>query len=337
MKQIKSIVSALVLMVLVFSCQKTVITEEVAPLQQKPSFMMDNLTNAIWEGTCDQPYNITLMVRQQQASGVWLWIWGIQNLNTTATPALSRFSIKLPDCVKVLEAKYGYQNQLEVPIAVNIAADPSYANCSTGNPTGGQTVMSFPVNTSGMGTTYLILVVDKEYAIDEKGTAYFQNQAGCGSTCFPGLACPAPCTEGCSYSQGRYFASPHAWPTRTVTVGGYSYTEREGRAIWKSSNQGGKSDAKKGFHQVAAIKLSGNSVGACASVWADVKIVEDWLKTLPKLTPHNVRHYRNKAVGEAAGRIGDWIDDNHCRKDNDEEDEDDDDDDDKKKKDRKRG
>jgi hypothetical protein len=63
---------------------------------------------------------------------------------------------------------------------------------------------------------------------------------------------------------------------------------------------------------VAAIKLSGSSVGKCATVWADVKLIEDWLATLPKLTPSAYK-YTNKAAADAAGRIGKWIDEHHCK------------------------
>ena len=115
--------------------------------------------------------------------------------------------------------------------------------------------------------------------------------------------------EGCSLSQGYWFAKPEViWPF-DVVIGGESYTQAEGLAIWNSSNKGGIKDAKKGFLQVAAIKLSGTVLDT-DTVWDDVKIVEDWLKDIEKVTAETSD--KNKAAKKAAGRIGDWIDANHC-------------------------
>lgn len=118
--------------------------------------------------------------------------------------------------------------------------------------------------------------------------------------------------EGCSMSQGFWFAKPESnWST--VTVGDKDYSKAEGLAIWNSINKkGGIADSKKGFLQVAAIKLSGSTVLSTDSVWADVKIVEDWLKTLDKLTPSNLKDFSNSNAAQAAGRIGDWINTHHC-------------------------
>jgi hypothetical protein len=51
-----------------------------------------------------------------------------------------------------------------------------------------------------------------------------------------------------------------------------------------------------------------------ATVWADVAIAEAYLSTIPKLTPSTIpkNSSASKAAGEAGGRIGKWIDDNHC-------------------------
>ncbi|MDP2067453.1 MAG: hypothetical protein Q8K04_00680 [Lutibacter sp.] len=116
---------------------------------------------------------------------------------------------------------------------------------------------------------------------------------------------------GCSLSQGFWFASPQSVWT-SVSVGGQTYTKAEGLAIWNSSNAGGMADSKKGFLQVAAIKLSGSTVLSTDSVWTDVAIVEAWLSTLDKLTPLNLNDFSDSNAAQAAGRIGDWINANHC-------------------------
>lgn len=316
MKSIKSFLSIAVLLLLAIGCEKSSVTSEVQ--QQKPAFIMDDLLNTVvWEGDCDQPYNIQLLVRQQQSDGTWLWIWGIQNLSSPNVADLSRFSIHVPSCVKVLKTAYAYQTVaggLQTEFTTTVAPDASYANCRPTNVTGGKAVLSYPVVTYGTNTTYLVLIVDKEYALDVNGTGYFQNSSGCGTTCFPGIKddCSA---VSCSFSQGRYFASPHKWPAATVTVGGKTYTEAEGRALWNLKGQAAStSDALKAFFQASAIKLSAATISSTASVLADVKIIEDWLATQPKLTSVSIVSIpKNKAVAEAAGRIGNWIDANHCK------------------------
>ncbi len=107
-------------------------------------------------------------------------------------------------------------------------------------------------------------------------------------------------------SQGYWFAKPNlVWPG-TVTVGGYTYTQEEGKAIWNTSNEGGMTSSKKAFLQVATIYLSGSTVLPTDSVWADVAIAEAYLATLGKLSPTNLPD-GNTAGHAAGGRIGDWI------------------------------
>lgn len=119
----------------------------------------------------------------------------------------------------------------------------------------------------------------------------------------------------CSLSQGYWFAKPQAvWPAGSVTIGGKSYTQEEGKAIWATSNSRGLLNAKAAFLQASAIKLS--NVAETASVWADVQIIDNYLASIAKLTPAtipaNSRTGANAAAGAAAGRIGQWIDANHC-------------------------
>lgn len=119
----------------------------------------------------------------------------------------------------------------------------------------------------------------------------------------------------CSLSQGYWFAKPNAvWPNGTVTLGGKTYTQAEGKAIWNTANKGGLLNAKAAFTQAAAIKLS--NVKPSATVWADVQIIENYLASIAKLNPlslpANTKTGANAAAGAAAGRIGNWINANHC-------------------------
>ena len=129
----------------------------------------------------------------------------------------------------------------------------------------------------------------------------------------PGIAVPNTSSgEGCSLSQGYWFASPAAqWPADGVTVGGFQYSESEAKAIWNTSNQLGLPDSKKAFTQLVAIKLSAATIGVNASVWSDVAIAENYLSGLGKLTPSYLPT-GNSDAANSAGSIGNWINANHC-------------------------
>lgn len=305
MKHVKLLLAMAWLVVSFVSCEKDISQEPVAA--RKASFTLDGLTNAVWEGSCDQPYNIVLYNIVDLGGGKYQWQWGIANLY--GAPDLSRISFEIPDWVKVESPEYAFPGQLQQPAKI-VLNDRSYARCKN-NTSPRKKDISFLIPTVGQDVTYFYLTVNTNIVEEQK--AYFQNAGGCGTTCFPGIG-DTKADEDCSFNQGRFFASPRKWPSPgTVTIGGHTYTESEGRSIWKSRNRGGISDAKKAFHQVATIKLSAASISASASVWADVKIVEDWLARLPKLTPHNHYKYASRKAKAAAKRIDDWIDENKCK------------------------
>jgi hypothetical protein len=184
--------------------------------------------------------------------------------------------------------------------------DPSQT-CSSAN------VFKFDQGTTGAATTYYKLTVLGNYGT-EKNTAVFKSGAntGCCTREVDGIGCKTE--DICSYSQGYYFAKPGpTWTgAGTVSIGGFTYTEAEGRAIWNCSNAGGIPDSKKGFTQVAALKLSGIYPTGNAGIDADVVTIETWLSSLGKLVACSNLPTGNSAVGGAAGRIGDWINENHC-------------------------
>jgi hypothetical protein len=137
-------------------------------------------------------------------------------------------------------------------------------------------------------------------------------------------ACKVICeqtSDGCSFSQGYWFATGngnnpgHAWPAAgSVTVGGYTYTEAEGKALW---NAAGTSAGLRGLTQVSALKLSianGTLSGVPAILQPYVQTIENFLSSKPKLTPSNCGDaiYDDATVSVAAGAIGDWINGNHC-------------------------
>ncbi len=142
--------------------------------------------------------------------------------------------------------------------------------------------------------------------------------AGSVTISFITSLCGGTVNPACSLSQGYWFAKPQAvWGNGgTVTLGGKVYTQAEGKAIWNTSNKGGLLNAKAAFTQASAIKLS--NVAASASVWADVAIIDAYFASIPKISATSIpkNSTANAAAGAAAGRIGQWIDANHCSESN---------------------
>lgn len=128
----------------------------------------------------------------------------------------------------------------------------------------------------------------------------------------------------CTYSQGYWFANNsqhpdgvHAWPGN-ITIGGYSYSNADGIAIWNTSNAGGIPDAKKAFTQLAAIYLSGIDIST-TTIGGDVAIIEAWLTSLgQKLSPSYLPMESDTEIGTygdvrtAADNISAYIQAHEC-------------------------
>ncbi|GAA4453694.1 hypothetical protein GCM10023189_19150 [Nibrella saemangeumensis] len=129
------------------------------------------------------------------------------------------------------------------------------------------------------------------------------------------------CQNGCSMSQGYYFAKPASQEalSYTYTLGGKVYTLAEARAIWNTSNGKGMLDIKKAFLQASTIILSGSSVQNNATVMAYVNQINTYLLSKPKIEvkPNGTLNVdanstTTKPIGTAGGEIGKWIQANHC-------------------------
>ena len=267
-------------------------------------------------GACNSnAYVITLESRTLVGSN-WEWVWSIYNPNpgngTNGTSQdMSHWGMQFGPCfdwTHVVSAAHGSNGTDWTNFTPIYHVDPSQSCVTT-------PVLKFERGTSGTAKSWYKLVLNTNYSPTNTAPGYYKSgsRMPCCTFNFTGIGCQ-PVDEGCSFSQGLYFASPHPWPSPTVTVAGFVYTEAEGRAIWNTSNAGGLKDSKKAFLQVAAIKLSGASVSPAASVWADVAICQAWLSTLGKLSPANLPT-GNAAVAAAAGNIGNWIDAHHCDED----------------------
>ncbi len=192
------------------------------------------------------------------------------------------------------------------------APDPSITGCSGAN------MFKFDQGTSGSTPTQYKIVLDGSWT-KATTTAWFKSGAntGCCTQQIEGIGCLQ--AFDCSLSQGYWFAKPGlTWGGQSVTVGGYSYTQEEGRSIWNCSNAGGIRDSKKAFTQAAAIKLSMQieNVTIPQTVLDDVAIIDAYLSALNKLTTYNCNlptgGVDGTAAAAAAGRIGSWISANHC-------------------------
>lgn len=271
-------------------------------------------------GVCNSNAYVVSLETKTESSGNWTWTWSVQNPNpgngTNGTSQdLSHWGMQFGQCFSwadVVGASYSMDGNTWTSFTPTYKVDPSQSCVTTA-------VLKYDVGTNGTAKTYYRLVLSKNYSIDPNAFAYYKSGARmpCCTFTFNGVGCPIV-DEGCSLSQGYWFANGnHIWPdvngaaAGNVTIGGFNYTEAEGRDIWNTSNAGGLRDSKKAFLQVAAIKLSGSSVSPTAAVWADVAICEAWLATLGKLSPANLPT-GNASVSTAAGNIGDWINTNHC-------------------------
>ena len=279
-------------------------------------------------GTCAN-YNVALS--RSFENGQTSFVWTVTNPNpgngTNGTlQNLSHWSF-IPGCAGDLGLEQNWSDIISAQISFDgstwtvigptpiLTPDPSQS-CSNAN------VFKFNYGTSGSNPSYYKLVIKGNYAEAEDNFAVFKSGAntGCCTRIVPGIGCKQD--EYCSFSQGYYFAKPG--PTWTelsgvITVGGFEYTEEEGRAIWDCSNAGGIKDSKKGFTQVSALKLSGAYPSGNLLIDADVVLIENWLASkgklvacsnLPNQTENEKVTYGNAAA--AAARIGEWINNNHC-------------------------
>ncbi len=341
MKKTFLAVSTVILFTILFiGCQKT---EELMPLNTgaKATSLLTT-TNGFTAGmvsdpACSGPYTVTLESVVNNGNATWTWTWSVQNPNpgngdNGTVQNLSHWDVTLGQCVVFADVVAGATSAdgiTWVPFTPTYEQDPSIfnaCNLATGN------VIKFDFGTTGSAKSYYRLTINKNVQVNPAAVAFYKSgtTTGCGQICFPGFGCQenGP-LEGCAFSQGYWFAKPGVvWPDVNgadpgqVTIGGKYYTQAEGVAIWNTSNAGGISDAKKGFLQTAAILLSGNQVFPTATVWPDVTIVQNWLAGKPKLSangaggtlrvqPRSAAN-SNAAAGNAGGRIGNWINANHC-------------------------
>jgi hypothetical protein len=252
--------------------------------------------------------------KKANSDGTYTYTWSMQN--NSGIQNLSHWTMDLGTCVKiedVVSAAEGVSLDNMSPVELLFQPDPSFDNtnlsstCIFTNP-----VFKFNLGTIGTAKSFYCITLNKNVSTADV-TGYYKSgkTTGCGSFTFTGLGCEVITEQGYSYSQGYWFARPSTvWPGGSLFIGGKTYSQKEGKAIWDASNKKGLADSKAAFTQAAAILLSGDMVKPGASVWADVQIVQNYLSTLNKLTP-TVLPTGNADAKAAAGRISDWITAHH--------------------------
>ncbi|HWJ91045.1 MAG TPA: hypothetical protein VNR87_08020 [Flavisolibacter sp.] len=129
--------------------------------------------------------------------------------------------------------------------------------------------------------------------------------------------------ELCSFPINNFFwidqANPDAkyWRVPSVTVGGYSYTESEAKAISATGDNnsgpgsGNPQDSKFAFVRAATLKLSSTEYQKSPILAPAMDAIEGWLKTQGKLSPTNLPT-GNATVKNAASLIDTWIQTHSC-------------------------
>jgi hypothetical protein len=302
----------------VFSCQKT--------LDQSMDRNDVDARVTLPEG-CEGPYSVTLESKVKTDAG-WMWTWRIVNPNPGngndgTVQELSHFNVVIPICdegVTVLSTAYKADGSTEWTSGPTVpSVDASIVNTCDRNHS--EETIKFDLDKNG----YIRVEIAEDY---QPGVMYGYyksgNTTGCGRTCFEGISClkdnPPP-PNGCSFSQGFWFAKPiseaNAWPA-DFTMGGKSYTQQEGKAIFFVS---GNNELKRAFTQAATIKLSiaTGYLTDPSGIIGTVNQVEALLTGLPKLSAANITTVnrgltsgQRRNLGTWAGAIGNYVDANHC-------------------------
>jgi hypothetical protein len=191
-----------------------------------------------------------------------------------------------------------------IPSTCTIAAHASVAKISTGN---GNIIVLDQQTAWGDGCTGTRITSQGNW-----GTKFTYNKGNCEP--------PEICSKAVHY----YFDStlngediPWVDVNGTgtsngdVTIGGYSYSEDEGRAIYNTIDVNSMSDAKKAFMNVATLRLSFTNYSQEADLLLAVTTIDTWLATCGKLSPSNLPAY-NYAVRGAADYIHSWIGTHIC-------------------------
>jgi hypothetical protein len=319
---------------LFFGCQKATLQDSTATnlLKAEPLTVSTSTTNCLG-------YTFQLDVDKTSQPGYTIFVWTITNPNpgnarnnSGTIQNLSHWDFAPSQCLTdnwqdVKEASYnlndgtGWQQILPLPtVQPDNAMDAGTTfNCTTGD------VFKFNYGTNGGTPTQYKIVLEGNWGTADLLTYFKSGKSGCCSDTYAnmGIGCKVE-EDKCSFSQGYWFATNaqhpdgvHPWPGN-VTIGGETYTNKEGIAISNANTQGGLKDAQAAFTQLAAFRISGASA-ADPAVKAAIETIDNWLKNYgAKLTPDNLRNQtavEKQAYGDAKAAsdiISQWITNHHC-------------------------
>jgi len=183
-------------------------------------------------------------------------------------------------------------------------------------------------NLTAAASWVLVIKFDRGYDVATT-TGWLKAGNSCNSGAIPGPGCPIE--EYCSFSQGFFFANgavnngASVYWTNGLTIGGISYSQEQGNNAWFIDRGRGGDQTMNGFFQLGAVRLSGVE----SEVSADAAIIDTYFtglnifSTLVTTSGGNSYTYFNlpavsngiteAQVAAAGGRIGSYVDANHCQ------------------------
>ncbi len=306
------VTKACLIAVIAVGCQKE--TKEI--LQGKETLQANK---PVPPATCNSNAYVITLESKTFSSGSWIWIWSVRNPNpgngnNGTSQDLSHWGMRFGTCLDfsdITGAAYSFNGTTWISFTHEYKVDPSQS-CMT------VPVLKFNAGTTGTAKTYYRLVISKDYSIDNAATGYYKSGARmpCCTVTFTGVGCPVP-QAWCAFSQGYWFARPETIWCQNVTFGTNSYTQAQGQSLFPS----GPNAARHAFTQASALQLSMHCVNNGAAIPASILAAYNTcVNFLAGLTYNDLLNgsyppssYQN--IMNAAGAIGDWIQDNHCEED----------------------
>jgi hypothetical protein len=158
---------------------------------------------------------------------------------------------------------------------------------------------------------------DYNYTYVTGGETFFTYSSGSCVIPQPSVSIADMAPDACSQPIMTFFGTYSngttlGWPVDLVTVGGFDYTEADGRTVAGCADDAsGPQDSKYAFERVATFKLSYTDYASDPTLNNAVVTIENWLAKFGKLKPGNLPT-GNKAVKDAASLINQWIDLHNC-------------------------
>ena len=248
-----------------------------------------------------------------------LWTYQIVREKPSAKN-LSHIILDLENCGN-LSATYNDINYATVngAPAVFDNTEGQGTNCSPQSLTSNFVKIGLPAASSWT----IVIKYDRGYEQATGANAWIKAGTTCSKTTLSAPGCPI--TNRCSFSQGYFFAkgsfkngASDLWQNG-LTVGGINYTQEEGTTFWDNNKGPGKDDVLRAFFQLGAVRLSGAESGIASDAalidayFSGINVVSAYNSTTKEWTfPTMNNDILEVDASLAAGRIGAFVDANHC-------------------------